>query len=194
MIGLGRMGANMARRLMSQGHQCVVQDSHPDAVAAMVSVGAVGAATLQELAAKMTKPRALWMMVPAAVVDSVLDDLVAHLEPGDIVIDGGNSYYRDDIHRAKRLQDAGLHYVDCGTSGGIAGQDRGYCLMVGAEPAIFEHLTPIFQALAPGVGTAARTPGLTGAHRPTPNRASSTAGRTAPATSSRWSTTGSNTE
>ena len=162
MIGLGRMGANMARRVMSQGHQCVAQDSHADAVAKMVSDGAIGAATLQELAAKMTKPRAVWMMVPAAVVDGVLDDLIAHLDPGDIIIDGGNSYYRDDIHRAKKLKDAGLHYVDCGTSGGIAGQDRGYCLMVGAEKEVFDHLVPIFQALAPGVGTAPRTPGLTG--------------------------------
>ena len=162
MIGLGRMGANMARRVMSQGHQCVAQDSHADAVAKMVSEGAVGAATLQELAARMTKPRAVWMMVPAAVVDGVLDDLIAHLDPGDIIIDGGNSYYRDDIHRAKKLKDAGFHYVDCGTSGGIAGQDRGYCLMVGAEKEVFDHLVPIFQALAPGVGTAPRTPGLTG--------------------------------
>jgi 6-phosphogluconate dehydrogenase len=162
MIGLGRMGANMARRVMSQGHECVVQDSNADAVARMVGAGAVGAATLQELAEKMTKPRAVWMMVPAAVVDGVLDDLIAHLDPGDIIIDGGNSYYRDDIHRANKLKDAGLHYVDCGTSGGIAGQDRGYCLMVGAEQQVFDHLTPIFRALAPGVGTAQRTVGRSG--------------------------------
>src|ERR1700712_4459095 len=162
MIGLGRMGANMARRVMSQGHQCVVQDGNADAVARMVSEGAVGAATLQEMASKMARPPAVWMMVPAAVVDHVLDDLVAHLDPGDIIIDGGNSYYRDDIDRAKRLKDAGYHYVDCGTSGGIAGQDRGYCLMVGAEPEIFDHLSPIFKALAPGVETASRTPGRTG--------------------------------
>ncbi|HEY9024056.1 MAG TPA: decarboxylating 6-phosphogluconate dehydrogenase [Burkholderiaceae bacterium] len=162
MIGLGRMGANMARRLMSQGHECVVQDPNPDAVAKMASEGATGAATLQEMAAKMARPRAVWMMVPAAVVDHVLDDLVAHLEPGDVIIDGGNSWYRDDIDRAKRLKDKGLHYVDCGTSGGIAGADRGYCLMVGAEQEIFDHLTPIFSALAPGVDAAARTIGRTG--------------------------------
>ena len=162
MIGLGRMGANMARRVMSRGHQCVVQDPNAAAVAGMVGDGAIGAATLQELAARMTRPRAVWLMVPAAVVDRVLADLVAHLYPGDIIIDGGNSWYRDDIDRAKRLQDAGLHYVDCGTSGGIAGQDRGYCLMVGAEQEIFDHLRPIFQALAPGIGTAPRTPGRDG--------------------------------
>ncbi len=162
MIGLGRMGANMARRVMSHGHQCVVQDANADAVAKMVADGAVGATTLQEMAAKMTRPRAVWMMVPAAVVDHVLDDLLAHLDPGDIIIDGGNSWYRDDIDRAKRLKDAGYHYVDCGTSGGIAGQDRGYCLMVGAEPEIFEHLSPILKALAPGVDAASRTPGCTG--------------------------------
>ncbi|MBC7665082.1 MAG: decarboxylating 6-phosphogluconate dehydrogenase [Caulobacter sp.] len=162
MIGLGRMGANMARRVMRHGHQCVVQDANADAVAKMVADGALGAATLQEMAAQMTKPRAVWMMVPAAVVDHVLDDLIAHLDPGDIIIDGGNSWYRDDVDRAKRLKDAGFHYVDCGTSGGIAGQDRGYCLMVGAEPEIFEHLSPIFKALAPGVETAERTPGRTG--------------------------------
>ena len=162
MIGLGRMGANMARRVMSKGHQCVAQDPNADAVAKMVAAGAIGAATLQEMASKMTRPRAVRMMVPAAIVDHVLDDLVAHLDPGDIIIDGGNSYYRDDIDRAKKLKDKGFHYVDCGTSGGIAGQDRGYCLMVGAEQEIFEHLAPIFQALAPGVETASRTPGRTG--------------------------------
>jgi len=162
MIGLGRMGANMVQRVMSKGHPCVVQDPNADAVARMVAAGAVGTASLQEMAGKMARPRAVWMMVPAAIVDKVLDDLIAHLDPGDIIIDGGNSYYRDDIARAGKLKDAGLHYVDCGTSGGIAGQDRGYCLMVGAEPAIFEHLTPIFQALAPGVEAAARTPGREG--------------------------------
>ncbi len=162
MIGLGRMGANMARRVMSRGHPCVVQDPNPAAVAALVADGATGAATPQELAARLSRPRAVWLMVPAAVVDRVLADLVAHLEPGDIVIDGGNSWYRDDIDRARRLKDAGLHYVDCGTSGGIAGHDRGYCLMVGAETDVFDHLRPVFQALAPGVGSAPRTPGRDG--------------------------------
>jgi 6-phosphogluconate dehydrogenase len=163
MIGLGRMGANMVRRVMSKGHECVVQNRSAGAVAALVEEGAIGATTLEELAAKMTRPRAVWLMVPAGIVDSMLDDLIKHLDPGDIIVDGGNSYYRDDIRRAKKLSDAGFHYVDCGTSGGIAGQDRGYCLMVGAEDAIFEHLTPIFSALAPGVGTAERTPGRAGA-------------------------------
>jgi 6-phosphogluconate dehydrogenase len=162
MIGLGRMGANMARRVMSKGHECIVQDAHADAVARMAQDGAIGTATLDELAAKMTRPRAIWLMVPAAVVDSVLDELIQHLDPGDIIIDGGNSYYRDDIRRAKKLRDAGFHYVDCGTSGGIAGQDRGYCLMVGAEQPIFDHLAPLFSALAPGTGSEQRTPGRSG--------------------------------
>jgi 6-phosphogluconate dehydrogenase len=163
MIGLGRMGANMARRIMAGGHACVVQDTHPEAVAALVADGATGAANFAELARKLDKPRAVWLMVPAGVVDGVLDELLRHLEPGDVVIDGGNSYYRDDIRRAKRLADAGLHYVDCGTSGGIAGQERGYCLMVGADPAIFERLVPILRTLAPGTGDAPRTPGRAGA-------------------------------
>jgi len=162
MIGLGRMGANMARRVMAKGHACVVQDSHADAVAKMVEAGAMGAATLPELVAKLDKPRAVWLMVPAAVVDGVLASLVPLLAPGDIVIDGGNSYYRNDLRRAKQLAESGLHYVDCGTSGGIAGADRGYCLMVGAEPGVFARLRPIFAALAPGAGDAPRTPGRTG--------------------------------
>jgi 6-phosphogluconate dehydrogenase len=162
MIGLGRMGANMARRLMSQGHACVVQDTHPDAVARMAAAGATGVATPAELVTKLAPPRAIWMMVPAAVVDRVLDGLVPHLQRGDIVIDGGNSYYRDDIRRAKALAEAGLHYVDVGTSGGIAGEARGYCLMVGAAPEAFERLRPVFASLAPGVDAAARTPGRQG--------------------------------
>jgi len=162
MIGLGRMGAAMARRVMGQGHACVVQDTHPEAVARMVADGATGAETLQELVAKLDAPRTIWLMVPAGVVDGVLDALVPLLQRGDVVIDGGNSYYRDDIRRARTLAGAGLHYVDCGTSGGIAGQDRGYCLMVGAEDAVFERLSPIFSALAPGLGTEPRTPGRTG--------------------------------
>jgi 6-phosphogluconate dehydrogenase len=162
MIGLGRMGASMVRRLNAHGHDCVVHDSHPEAVARLAAEGMTGADSLADLARKMTKPRAVWLMVPAAAVDAVIADVVKHLEPGDIVIDGGNSYYRDDIRRARELAGAGLHYVDVGTSGGIAGQDRGYCLMVGAETAVFDRLKPIFASLAPGLGTEARTIGRTG--------------------------------
>lgn len=151
MIGLGRMGASMARRLAAHGHQCVVHDSHPEAVAKLAAEGMTGADSLADLARGMTRPRAVWLMVPAAAVDAVIADVTKHLEPGDIVIDGGNSYYRDDIRRAGELAARGLHYVDVGTSGGIAGQDRGYCLMVGAETPVFERLKPIFASLAPGV-------------------------------------------
>ena len=163
MIGLGRMGSNMVRRLHEKGHQCVAFDMQPAAVAAVEQVGATGASSLADMVAKMTKPRAIWMMVPAAIVDQELAQLVGHLEPGDIVIDGGNSYYRDDIRRAEELRAKGLHYVDIGTSGGVAGQGRGYCLMIGGEVDIVAHLEPIFKALAPGVEAAPRTPGRSGA-------------------------------
>ena len=159
MIGLGRMGSNMVRRLMRQGHQCVVYNRHPEAVAALHTQGAVGTVSLEDFVASLTKPRAIWLMVPATVVDEVLVKLVALLEAGDIVIDGGNSYYRDDIRRAAELQQNGVHYVDVGTSGGVAGLERGYCLMIGGEKDIVQHLDPVFAALAPGVGTAPRTPG-----------------------------------
>jgi len=162
LIGLGRMGASMVRRLARQGHACVVHDLQPAAVAASVRDGATGAASIEELASKLQKPRAIWLMVPAAVVDATLTQLVAHLEPGDIVIDGGNSYYRDDLRRAGELGAAGLHYVDVGTSGGVAGEARGYCLMIGGEPEVVERLKPIFAALAPGVDAASRTPGRSG--------------------------------
>jgi 6-phosphogluconate dehydrogenase len=162
MIGLGRMGASMVRRLVKKGHECIVHDAQPAAVAALRSEGAVGAASLEELVSKMTAPRAFWLMVPAGVVDPVLDALVVHLEVGDIVIDGGNSYYHDDIRRAKHLSASGLHYVDVGTSGGVAGEERGYCLMIGGEAEVVEHLKPIFSALAPGVAAATRTPGRAG--------------------------------
>ena len=162
MIGLGRMGANMVRRLIARGHTCVVYDMQPKAVEALQKDGATGASSLADLAAKMSTPRAIWMMVPAAVVDPALDLLVPHLESDDVVIDGGNSYYRDDIRRAETLRKAGLHYVDIGTSGGVAGGERGYCLMIGGEPAVVERLNPIFAALAPGVESAARTPGRSG--------------------------------
>src|SRR5262249_32994711 len=146
MIGLGRMGANMVRRLMRGGHQCVVYDRHPDVVKAMVGEGAVGAGSLDELVTKLSKPRAVWLMGPAGVVDATLSDLVPRLARGDIVIDGGNSYYIDDIRRAKELAAKGLHYVDVGTSGGVWGLERGYCQMIGGEPEVVKHLDPIFAA------------------------------------------------
>ncbi len=166
MIGLGRMGASMARRLMKAGHECVVHDMRADAVDALSAQGAVGATSLRDLSVKLSRPRAVWLMVPAGVVDQALDELAPHLDTGDIVIDGGNSYYRDDVRRAKMLAAADLFYLDVGTSGGVAGEERGYCLMIGGEKAIVEHLTPIFSALAPGVAAAARTPGRSGAVAP----------------------------
>ena len=162
MIGLGRMGASMVRRVMKNGHSCVVHDTRPEAVAALCADGAIGTSSVYELVAKLARPRVIWLMVPAAIVDSELDQLSAHLQEGDIVIDGGNSYYRDDVRRAMRLRESGVHYVDVGTSGGVAGEERGYCLMIGGEKPIVEHLTPIFSALAPGVASAARTPGRSG--------------------------------
>ena len=162
MIGLGRMGANMVRRVMKAGHDCVVSDTHADAVAELEAEGAVGASDLADLAAKMTAPRAIWLMVPAAVVDGLIDKLVPHLQPGDIIIDGGNSYYKDDIIRSRKLKEQGLHYVDVGTSGGVWGLERGYCLMIGADTETAERLDPVFAALAPGVGDIERTRGRSG--------------------------------
>ena len=162
MIGLGKMGANMVRRLMRGGHGCVVYDRSKDAVRALAKDGATGAADLDELVARLEPPRTVWLMVPAAVVDATLDDLVPRLARGDVVVDGGNSYYRDDIERAKRLAMSGLHYVDCGTSGGVWGLERGYCLMIGGEPEVVRRLDPVFATLAPGAGTIPRTPGRTG--------------------------------
>ncbi len=159
MIGLGRMGANMARRLIAGGHQCVVFDRSPQAIEELTEDKAIGAASLADLVKKLTKPRAVWLMVPAAVVDSTIADLLPLLEPGDILIDGGNSYYVDDIRRARELADRGIHYVDVGTSGGVYGLERGYCLMIGGEPDVVTLLDPIFGRLAPGVGTVQRTPG-----------------------------------
>jgi len=166
MIGLGRMGASMVRRLMKKGHRCVVHDTRPEAIAALHAHGAVGAATVEAFVAGLARPRAIWLMVPAAVVDTALDALIPHLQDGDIVIDGGNSFYRDDVRRAKRLHEGGVHHVDVGTSGGVAGEERGYCLMVGGEEAIVRHLNPLFSALAPGIDTASRTPGRHGAIAP----------------------------
>jgi len=162
MIGLGRMGANMVRRLMKAGHECVVSDRSVEAVEALAAEGAAGVAGLEELAAKMAKPRAVWVMVPAAVVDPVIDDLAAKLDEGDIIIDGGNSYYKDDIARAKKLGERGIHYVDVGTSGGVWGLERGYCMMIGGEEEVVRHLDPVFDALAPGMGDVPRTAGRSG--------------------------------
>lgn len=158
-IGLGRMGSSMVQRMLGKGLECVVHDAQAAAVAGMRSEGARGAASMQELVSQLERPRAVWLMVPAAVVDAVITQLLLHLDEGDIVIDGGNSYYRDDVRRAKQLSAAGLHYVDVGTSGGVAGMDRGYCLMIGGEPEIVKRLQPVFAALAPGAAAAARTPG-----------------------------------
>src|SRR5229473_7839956 len=159
MIGLGRMGANMARRLLAGGHQCVVFDRSPKAVEELAKAKAVGASSLGDMVKKLDTPRAVWLMVPAAAVDATIADLLPHLSPGDILIDGGNSYYVDDIRRAKELAEKGIHYVDVGTSGGVWGRERGYCLMIGGEAAVVEHLDPIFAALAPGAGDIPRTPG-----------------------------------
>jgi 6-phosphogluconate dehydrogenase len=152
----------MTQRLLKAGHDCVIYDTHPQAMRDLVGKGAKASASLAEFAKMLSKPRAVWMMVPAAVVDSVLASLIPVLEQGDIVIDGGNSYYHDDIRRAGALKVKGIHYVDCGTSGGVWGADRGYCLMIGGEETIVTHLDPIFKSLAPGVVSAARTAGRTG--------------------------------
>jgi 6-phosphogluconate dehydrogenase len=159
MIGLGRMGANMVRRLMRRGHQCVVYDLSKEAVQGLGKEGAVGSASLDDFIAKLSKPRAAWIMVPAAAVDSTLNDLSARMQAGDIIIDGGNSYYIDDIRRAKQLRAKGIHYVDVGTSGGVWGLERGFCHMIGGETEVVQRLDPIFAALAPGAGEAPRTPG-----------------------------------
>ncbi len=159
MIGLGRMGANMVRRLLKGGHQCVVYDMSAKAVAELVSEKAVGSASLAEFTKALAKPRAVWLMVPAAVVDKTIADLLPHLESGDILIDGGNSYYIDDIRRAKELKPKGIHYLDVGTSGGVWGLERGYCMMVGGETDIVKHLDQIFDTLSPGPGDIPRTPG-----------------------------------
>jgi len=159
MIGLGRMGANMVRRLLAGGHECVVFDMSPKAVQELVTEKAVGSSSLSDFVKKLTKPRSVWLMVPAAVVDKSIADLLPHLERDDILIDGGNSYYVDDIRRAKELAPKGIHYVDVGTSGGVWGLERGYCMMIGGEDAVVKHLDPIFARLAPGRGDIPRTPG-----------------------------------
>src|ERR1700691_2703949 len=162
MIGLGRMGSNMVQRLMKAGHECVVSDTHLQAVKDLAAKGAKSSDSIADFSKALSKPRAVWMMVPAAVVDSVLTSLTPVLEPGDIVIDGGNSYYHDDIRRAKNLREKGLHYVDVGVSGGVWGKERGYCHMIGGDPEVVGGLDPIFRSLAPGVASASRTPGASG--------------------------------
>jgi 6-phosphogluconate dehydrogenase len=159
MIGLGRMGANMVRRLLKNGQECVVFDRSPNVVNDLVKEKASGATSLADLVTKLDRPRAIWLMVPAAVVDETIGELSPLLEPGDIIIDGGNSYYVDDIERAKGLRSLGIHYLDVGTSGGIWGLERGYCMMIGGDKEIVQRLDPIFAALAPGIGNVPRTPG-----------------------------------
>jgi 6-phosphogluconate dehydrogenase len=161
MVGLGRMGANLVRRLMRDGHRCVVYDVDPDAVNALEAEGATAASSLQDLVAKMDQPRAIWLMLPAAIVDKIIDELIPLLDADDALIDGGNSYYRDDITRAKHLATKKIHYVDCGTSGGVWGLDRGYCLMIGGETDVVTRLDPIFKTISPGRGDVGRTPGRT---------------------------------
>ena len=159
MVGLGRMGANMVRRLMKDGHTCIVFDMAPKSVEDLVKDGATGSSSIKDFVNKLAKPRAIWLMIPAAVVDSTIAEIVPFLEAGDILIDGGNSYYIDDIRRAKELQPKGINYVDVGTSGGVWGLERGYCLMIGGPDAAVKHLDPIFKTIAPGVGDIPRTAG-----------------------------------
>jgi 6-phosphogluconate dehydrogenase len=163
LIGLGRMGSNLALRLAKAGHECVVFDSKPASVEQVSGNGIIGCRSTDELVAKLARPRAIWLMVPAGATGRVIEALATHLDAGDIIIDGGNSYYRDDIERAKALNQKGIHYVDCGTSGGVFGLERGYCLMIGGEAEIVQALEPIFKSIAPGLAAAPRTPGRTGA-------------------------------
>ncbi|HEY7951273.1 MAG TPA: decarboxylating 6-phosphogluconate dehydrogenase [Solirubrobacterales bacterium] len=170
MVGLGRMGANMARRLMRDGHRIVAYDVNPDAVSELAGEGAEAAASLQELASKLSAPRSVWVMVPAGeITEKTIADVAAVLEPGDAIVDGGNSYYRDDIRRAAKLREQEVDFVDCGTSGGVFGLDRGYCLMIGGPGEAVQRLDPVFASLAPGVGSAERTPGRTGEPGPAEN-------------------------
>jgi 6-phosphogluconate dehydrogenase len=159
MIGLGRMGANMVRRLLRGGHECVVNDRNPEAVQALIDEGATGDTALDGFIAKLKPPRTIWLMIPAALVDTMLDQLVSVVAEGDVIIDGGNSYYIDDIRRARELKAKGIHYVDVGTSGGVWGLDRGYCQMIGGEKEVVTHLDPIFKTLAPGRDAVSPTPG-----------------------------------
>src|SRR4029079_10334165 len=195
MIGLGRMGANMVRRLLKGGHECVVFDMSAKAVAELGKEKAIGTASLAEFTKRLTKPRAVWLMVPAGVVDHTITDLLPYRDRGDILVDGGNSYYIDDIRRAKELATKGIHYVDVGTSGGVWGLERGYCMMIGGETDPVKGLGPIFPPLAPGPRRAAAAfPARQGGRRQTaqPSKDICIAGRVAPAISSRWCIMGSN--
>ena len=162
MIGLGRMGASLVRRLTKDGHKCVVYDVNPAAAKKIAGRGVRGAVSIDELVAKLAKPRAVWVMVPAGVAGKTVEELAARMDAGDIVIDGGNTYYRDDLLRAKALKRRGIHYVDCGTSGGVFGLERGYCLMISGDDQVVKHLHPVFKSIAPGVKAAPRTPGRKG--------------------------------
>ena len=166
MIGLGRMGASLVRRLAKDGHKCVAYDVNPAAVKKIAGRGVRGAVSIDELVAKLAKPRAVWVMVPAGVAGNTVEELASRMDAGDIIIDGGNSYYRDDLERAKALKPRGIHYVDCGTSGGVFGLERGYCLMIGGEDPVVKHLDPIFKSIAPGIQAAPRTPGRKGTPGP----------------------------
>ena len=194
MIGLGRMGANIVRRVVEDGHECVVYDHDTDAVKALASEErTTGVYSLAELAEKMSTPRIVWVMVPAGTITpTVIEELADTLESGDIVIDGGNSYYRDDLKHSKLLAEKGIHLLDCGTSGGVWGRERGYCLMIGGDDYAFNHAEPLFATIAPGVDAAPRTPGRTARSR-NRRRATCTAARPGPGTSSRWCTTASST-
>ena len=190
MIGLGRMGANMVRRLMRDGHDCIVSDISAPAVQQLVAEGATGSSSLADFVARLSAPRAIWLMVPAGIVDDTINELLPLLAAGDILVDGGNSYYVDDIRRAEKLGEAGVHYVDVGTSVGVWGLERGYCMMIGGEDDIVARLDPVFATLSPGIGTISRTRSWS----PPPSTATCIAARTARGTSSRWSTTASSTE
>ena len=194
MIGLGRMGANMVRRLLEHGHQCTVFDMSPKAVQELVQDKATGATSLADFVAKLAKPRAVWLMVPAAVVDKTLAGILPLLEPGDILIDGGNSYYVDDIRRAKELAPKGIHYVDVGTSGGVWGLERGYCMMIGGEPDIGETSRPDLRHAGARASAASSARPVERSPPARRSRGICTAGRTVPDTSSRWSTTASSTD
>jgi len=159
MIGLGRMGANMVRRLLKNGHECVVYDTNPDSVAALVAEGAIGTTSIEEFTRKLKAPRNAWIMVPAGITDKVVGELASHLQSDDTIIDGGNSYFRDDRRRSERLRHDGIHYLDVGTSGGVWGLERGYCMMIGGDKVAVDRLDPIFKSLAPGIGDVERTPG-----------------------------------